>query len=117
MTNEAQRSEESKFTDLLATIYTRYAIDADRRIIRFYHGDIDVMSYWQRGKSHYEWAMKEFERTMIVATGLKRIKKTHDNLRGHVDYKLSAKLFNQAAVAVRMRHGAPNDRLFIVDHY
>lgn len=76
-----------------------YAIDANERVIRVYHGDLDK-SWWKRGGSAGEGRVRKVEDIIREATGLKRVSRTHDwNV---VEFRIRKELFNRAAVALRM---------------
>ena len=84
-----------------------YSIDAEKRVIRLYHGDISL-PWWKRTTSSFEREMHELEQTIKIATGLRRVNRRHDTVRLHVEFHIRAELFNRAAAAVRMRHGKEN---------
>lgn len=76
-----------------------YVIEADRCVIRVYHGDLDK-SWWKRGGSAGEGQVRKVEDIIRETTGLKRVSRTHDwNV---VEFRIRKKLFNRAAVALRM---------------
>lgn len=84
----------------------RYLIMRGAQIIRVYHDDLDN-SYWKRASSSCEREMQDVERTIMAATGLKRVFRKHG--RVIVDFHIndSAK-FNSAAIAVMMKYPAPS---------
>lgn len=76
-----------------------YVIDADRCVIRVYHGDLDE-SWWKRGMSDGEGKVRKVEDIIREATGLQRVSRIHD--RNIVEFRIRKELFNRAAVALRM---------------
>ena len=79
------------------------------QIIRVHHGDLDL-SYWKRGRSIYEREMQSVERTILDATGLKRIFRKHGFAKVDFHIRDSAK-FNAAAIAVMMKFPAPSEAM------
>lgn len=76
-----------------------YVIDANERVIRVYHGDLDK-SWWKRGKSAGEGQVRKVENVIRAATGLQRVTCIHD--RNVVEFRIRKELFNRAAVALKM---------------
>lgn len=76
-----------------------YVIDADRRVIRVYHGDLD-QSWWKRGMSDGEGKVRKVGDIIREATGLQRVTCIHDG--NVVEFRVRKELFNRAAVALRM---------------
>jgi hypothetical protein len=76
-----------------------YVIDADERVIRVYHGDLDK-SWWKRGMSDGEGKVRKVEDIIREATGLQRVTRIHD--RDVVEFRIRKELFNRAAVALKL---------------
>jgi hypothetical protein len=76
-----------------------YVIDADRRVIRVYHGDLD-QSWWKRGMSDGEGKVRKVGDIIREATGLQRVTCIHDG--NVVEFRVRKELFNRAAVALKM---------------
>lgn len=76
-----------------------YVIDANERVIRVYHGDLDK-SWWKRGESPGEGKVRKVADIIREATGLQRVTCIHD--RDVVEFRIRKELFNRAAVALKM---------------
>lgn len=83
-----------------------YKIDRTARVIRVFHGDLDK-SRWKRGSSTGARDCRAVESAILQATGMRRVYRRHE--RVWVVFRLSARTFDVAAIAVRFQIGKPVD--------
>lgn len=70
-------------------------------MIRVLHGDLDE-SWWKRAMAQGEKDAQKIEAIIRDATGLKRVYRQHR--RQCVDFRLNSRLFDRAAIAVRLEY-------------
>lgn len=98
VSNAALRAWIDKDKDMLA-----YRLVPEQRVILFKHMDLGE-SWWKRGKSWDESRMQRIESLVQGVTGLQRLTRVHHESWDIVEFKLAAKHYEAAAVALRLTY-------------